>query len=354
MLATQALLFYTRPGFEKDLAAELQQIFSDPACAGYVNTSPDTGYVYYVLFQPVDAEDLNRAYRLENIVFARQGCMLVQQQLDLPQQDRLQPLLACLQQMDLSFYRVSLDMPDTNQGKSLSAFFRKFRKPLDMALESNGLINPDSPWQCHLFFTDSGQVSVGISHRHNTSPWHLGIPRLRMPSGAPSRSTLKLEEAILTLFSEAEQSRLFHNGMMAVDLGAAPGGWTWQLVKRNMLVTAVDNGPMDQALMDSGLVKHQRADGFKFEPARPVDWLVCDMVERPLHIARLMSRWVTQGWCRHAIFNLKLPMKQRYQIVAESRALILENLQQHNIQAQLRMKQLYHDREEITCALLRT
>ena len=36
------------------------------------------------------------------------------------------------------------------------------------------------------------------------------------------------------------------NRMWAVDLGACPGGWTYQLVKRNMWVYSVDNGPMAQ------------------------------------------------------------------------------------------------------------
>lgn len=42
--------------------------------------------------------------------------------------------------------------------------------------------------------------------------------------------------------------------MYAVDLGACPGGWTYQLVKRNMWVSSVDNGPMAQSLMDTGQV----------------------------------------------------------------------------------------------------
>jgi len=348
------LLFYTRPGFEKDLAAELQHSITDPACAGYVKASQDTGYINYVLHQPVDAEQLSQAYQLQRLVFARQGFMLFQQLNELPQQNRLEPILDSLQQMGIQFYHISLDMPDTNDGKSLSGFFKKFHKPLQVALENSGLLDKTSPWQCHLFFTDSSQVSIGISHKTNTSPWHLGIPRLRMPAEAPSRSTLKLEEAILTLLSPHEQDTLLRSGMTAVDLGAAPGGWTWQLVQRHMRVIAIDNGPMAQSLMDTGQVKHQRADGFKYQPARPVDWLVCDMVERPLHIARLISRWIVEGWAGNAIFNLKLPMKQRYKTVDECHELIFQKLDEHGIQAQLRMKQLYHDREEITCVILRS
>ncbi len=176
----------------------------------------------------------------------------------------------------------------------------------------------------------------------------MGIPRLRFPSQAPSRSTLKLEEAIHWFLPGEQQTRLLCNGMTAVDLGAAPGGWTWQLVQRGIRVTAVDNGPMDGRLMESGLVDHLRADGFSFHPRRPVDWLVCDMVEQPARIARLVAQWLERGDCRHAIFNLKLPMKKRYAEVLHCLELVSTPLNQAGRGYQLACKQLYHDREEVT------
>ncbi len=133
--------------------------------------------------------------------------------------------------------------------------------------------------------------------------------------------------------------------MSAVDLGAAPGGWTWQLVRRSVRVTAVDNGPMDAALLDSGLVTHLRADGFRFQPKKPVDWLVCDMVEQPRRVAELIAHWLAQGWCRRAIFNLKLPMKKRYEETLSCLGIVSDAL---GGRADIRAKQLYHDREEIT------
>ena len=104
--------------------------------------------------------------------------------------------------------------------------------------------------------------------------------------------------------------------------------------------------------MDSGLVEHIRADGFKYAPAKPVDWLVCDMVERPLHVSRLIARWFNKGWCKHSVFNLKLPMKQRYQITQECKQLVEDALKEAGMNYDIRMKQLYHDREEITCIVL--
>ena len=136
--------------------------------------------------------------------------------------------------------------------------------------------------------------------------------------------------------------------MQAVDLGAAPGGWTWQLVRRHIRVEAVDNGPMAPALLDSGLVVHTRADGFRFRPKKPVDWMVCDMIEQPSRIARLAARWLAEGWCTQSIFNLKLPMRKRYHEVKSCLGSIEEQLTQAGIEYELRCKQLYHDREEVT------
>src|SRR6185436_8651688 len=92
------------------------------------------------------------------------------------------------------------------------------------------------------------------------SPWPMGIPRIRMPRGAPSRSTLKLAEALITFLGDREPESL-RAGMRAVDLGAAPGGWTWQLAHRGLRVIAVDNGALKGSVEEDPLVTHVRADG---------------------------------------------------------------------------------------------
>ena len=61
-------------------------------------------------------------------------------------------------------------------------------------------------------------------------------------------------------------------------------------------------------------------------PKRPVDWLVCDIVWQPATIASLVARWIGDGRARHAIFNLKLPMKKRYDEVRRCEALIRDAL----------------------------
>ena len=102
------------------------------------------------------------------------------------------------------------------------------------------------------------------------------------------------------------------------------------------------------SLMESGLVEHRRVDGFVFQPPRAVDWMVCDMVEQPRRVAELVARWLERRWCRRAMFNLKLPMKKRYDEVQLCFSILREAARAKPDSLILRAKQLYHDREEIT------
>jgi 23S rRNA (cytidine2498-2'-O)-methyltransferase len=256
------------------------------------------------------------------------------------------------QKLGKRFSELWIEMPDTNEGKALSSLTRSLRPHLEKALARAGVaFDPKAPERLHVFFVGGAAAYVGTSEVAGSSKWPMGIPRLRMPSSAPSRSTLKLAEAFMEFIPEREQSGRLAPGMTAVDLGAAPGGWTWQLVQREMTVVAVDNGPMDPRLLDTGQVKQRRTDGFTFRPSEAYDWMVCDMVESPSRIAHLASRWIAERWCSETIFNLKLPMKKRWEEVVRCRAIVDEALGGGGYY--LRVKQLYHDREEVTAHLAR-
>ena len=85
-----------------------------------------------------------------------------------------------------------------------------------------------------------------------------------------------------------------------------------------------------------------------------MDWLVCDIVEQPIRIAELVARWIADGAARRAIFNLKLPMKKRYDEVRRCEQRIGEILDGAGLRHSLSVRQLYHDREEVTAYLART
>ena len=86
-----------------------------------------------------------------------------------------------------------------------------------------------------------------------------------------------------------------------MDLGAAPGGWTWQLAHRGVRVTAVDNGPMKGSVADDPLVDAPARGRHDVAPEEAsVDWLVCDIVLQPIRIAELVARWIARRRMRAA------------------------------------------------------
>ncbi|MEY4684083.1 MAG: hypothetical protein RLZ25_542 [Pseudomonadota bacterium] len=345
-LDTTGLLLYTRPGFEREAAAEIMDQVAALGLYGYVRTREGEGAVRFV---PGDAgfmDILAKELRFHDLIFARQMVRVLDVLPELSTEDRLGPILASLMAEGRRYGDLMLETADTNDAKSLSVFLRKFNVPLREALKREGLLVPNATARLHVFFVHGTSVILGISHVHNASPWLMGIPRLRFPPGAPSRSTLKLDEAFGLFVRDPENE--VQPGMTAVDLGAAPGGWTYQLVRRHLRTTAIDNGPMDASLLDSGLVEHLRVDGFRYRPLKPVDWLVCDMVEQPQRIARLVAEWLAEGRCRRAIFNLKLPMKKRYEMVLDCREILESRTEKAGVSCRLSFKQLYHDRAEIT------
>lgn len=348
-------LLYCRPGFEQDCAQEAlrqakqQKPIIDTEQPAIIT---DSGYVVVAL------NEQKLSWR--ELIFTRQLIRLHHSITALPERDRLTPILNAIATLPGTFGALWLEAPDTNEGKLLAAFTRRFQPLLETALREQGRLQDDPhATRLHVFFPDKNSVLIGGSDPHNSAEAIMGIVRQSMPAEAPSRSTMKLAEAIEVFMDRSEQTRLLRPGMQAVDLGAAPGGWTWQLVKRNIRVTAVDNGTMKGALANHPLaqhplVQHLRQDGFKYVPRKAVDWLVCDMVDKPSKVATLIGSWFAAGWCKHAIFNLKLPMKQRVAALDSALGGIRKQLDDEGINYRMMAKQLYHDREEVTVFLTRT
>ena len=96
---------------------------------------------------------------LAELVFARQSFKEVAALRDLPPGDRINPILAALAPHAGLVNAVLLENPDTNEGKELAAFFRRFESPLRSALAKKGLpLRRDASRRLHLLFTDSRRV----------------------------------------------------------------------------------------------------------------------------------------------------------------------------------------------------
>jgi 23S rRNA (cytidine2498-2'-O)-methyltransferase len=177
----------------------------------------------------------------------------------------------------------------------------------------------------------------------NLSDWGGGERRFKREAGQVSRAEFKLLEA-MELFRVG-----FPAGGAALDLGAAPGGWTRILRAHGMRVVAVDPADLHPAIAADPGVFHLRQRAQRYLPTwREFDVILNDMRLDALDSSRLML--LAAGSLKPsgtALLTLKLPGKG----IAQAAARALDLLSQGYRIAGAR--QLFHNRSEITVALKR-
>ncbi|MDB5370344.1 MAG: putative 2-O-ribose methyltransferase MtfA [Roseomonas sp.] len=135
-----------------------------------------------------------------------------------------------------------------------------------------------------------------------SSPFVNGAVRFEEDrEGPPSRAYLKLWEALTRL------GRWPGVGETALDLGAAPGGWTWALAQLGCEVVAVDKAAMDPGVAALPNVTIRTESAFGLDPASeaPVDWLFSDIICYPARLLGLVQRWQAAGRARNFVCTLK-------------------------------------------------
>lgn len=187
-----------------------------------------------------------------------------------------------------------------------------------------------------VYFTDFQHALVA------RAAFFCGQQRMADDPLAPSRSYLKLEEAYLLAGREPGPSET------AVDLGAAPGGWSYSAAKRGAKVIAIDNGPLKGGALDHPLIEHRREDAFRFVPASGecFDWMLCDLVEEPHHVIRdVLEPWLAKNWCRRFVLVLKFGRVDPVKLIQELQRPdgVLQRYARD-----VRIRHLFHDREEVT------
>ena len=182
-------------------------------------------------------------------------------------------------------------------------------------------------------FLDFGRAMV------SREAWSGGQRRMADDPAAPSRSYLKVEEAYGVLGREPA------SGEKVVDLGAAPGGWSFSAARRLAHVAAIDNGPLKGGALGNPLIEHRREDAFRFQPGKGevFDWLFCDLVEEPHHVLHsIVEPWLRGGWCRRFVVNLKFGRADALALLGDARRRLAPACQV------LHARHLFHDREEFT------
>ncbi|WP_346729825.1 23S rRNA (cytidine(2498)-2'-O)-methyltransferase RlmM, partial [Corallococcus exiguus] len=211
--------------------------------------------------------------------------------------------------------------------------------PSGRVLEDDGRAREAGALLVGLCVAPDGVLTLGaVSAREALSLAPGGRRRMKRAGESPSRAAMKLEEALDGLAHEPGR------GDVCVDLGAAPGGWTQRLVARGARVVAVDPAKLMPELAKNPRVQHVQESAFAYAPEESADWLFCDMAWRPLEVAQLLAKWGRRRWARNLVANIKLPMKDKNPLLLRVRQTLVDDGGWEG----LTVRQLYHDRDEVT------
>ncbi|MBR0657021.1 SAM-dependent methyltransferase [Plastoroseomonas arctica] len=171
-----------------------------------------------------------------------------------------------------------------------------------------------------------------------TSPYPASAPIfIEDREGPPSRAYLKLWEG-LTRIGRHPQPR-----ETCLDLGAAPGGWSWALARLGASVIAVDKAPLAENVAAMPNVTWRQESAFGLDPAtepRP-DWLFSDIICYPERLLTLVNRWRTAHPATKILCSIKFQGATDHDAAAQF--------------ASLPTAQLFHsthNKHELTCAIL--
>ncbi|KAA9006518.1 methyltransferase domain-containing protein [Paenibacillus spiritus] len=325
-------------GFAPYAQEELRRLF------GAVKSTPLLPAEIFLATLPQEAGEVVRTLQEQPPIFLRH-LMPVQFQ-DEPAHEALERLAVYLnRRSELEGQRVALQAR-----RSDDAFWKEspgeLREWLQERLADLGCeFTVDEPeWTISVYAGAAG-LYAGVSRpADNLSDWNGGAIRFKREEGQISRAKFKLMEA------EKEFGIPFGHFRKALDIGAAPGGWTSFLLERGMQVTAVDPARMHESLEGHpGLkVLRKNAGEVKFRE-NEFDLLVCDMSWSPKLMAKLVSGLLySLAPGGTAVVTVKLLYKKPLALIREIAAIF----EGERMQIQ-RIKQLFHNRDEVTIHMIK-
>ncbi|MFQ3584906.1 MAG: SAM-dependent methyltransferase [Cyanobacteriota bacterium] len=194
-----------------------------------------------------------------------------------------------------------------------------------------------------LALADGIRVFMGLSKAaQNLSNWAGGIHRFRRDPGQISRAEFKLLEALQVFRVPMVR------GGRALDLGAAPGGWTRVLRQYGQEVTAVDPAELDGRLAQDPGIHHRRLSAQAYLSRHPGQFhlILNDMRMDGCDSARLMVAFAPHLEPAGAgVMTLKLPGHRRLQVLQQTLDIL------HSGFPVVKARQLFHNRSEVTLYL---
>ncbi|MCL9662320.1 SAM-dependent methyltransferase [Paenibacillus hunanensis] len=332
-------------GFAAYAQEELKRAF------GSVKSSVLVPGEVLLLTLPADAEQVLHRLQAQPLMFLRHiqpvRYDLVLEQLTEQEQQPLDALAALLlKREELYGKTIALHIRKTGDAETDDSNASELRHQLEERLaELHAEFTVQQPELIVSVLWTADRLYAGISKpEDNLSDWNGGAIRFQREEGQISRAKFKLLEAETVFGIDFTAFR------RALDVGAAPGGWTSFLLEHGMHVTAVDPAKMHPSLQNHPQLKTVRrnAADVKFS-AGEFDLLVCDMSWSPKLTARLVIDLldaVQPGGT--VIVTVKLMHKKPLAVIRE----VMESFEEARLQIQ-RAKQLFHNRDEITLYMVK-
>lgn len=202
-------------------------------------------------------------------------------------------------------------------------------RPLEL-----GQVAPDAPLGSWTLL----ERDLVLAATRCSSPFPHGEPTfVEDRHGPPNRAYLKLWEAFARLRRQPQP------GDCCLDLGAAPGGWTWLLARTGAEVLAVDKAPLAPEIAELPNVTWQEGSAFALDPEEvgPVDWLCSDVVAYPDRLLDLVRQWLESGQVRNLVCTVKFQGATDHEAAARFAAL-----------PDAQVFHLDQNKHELTCAVL--
>jgi 23S rRNA (cytidine2498-2'-O)-methyltransferase len=169
------------------------------------------------------------------------------------------------------------------------------------------------------------------------APWPAGDAPVAEDRAPPSRAYRKLEEAFQWMGAAPRA------GEACVDLGAAPGSWTYAAARRRARVVALDRAPLAPVVARLPGVSTLAGDAFTYAPPSPVDWLLSDIISEPARAIALVDDWLSAKRARNLVVTIKFKGRDQYGALSA-----LAPIFDRTSPRFARVKQLAHNKNEVT------
>ncbi len=227
-----------------------------------------------------------------------------------------------------------------NSGMGESAKTTEVR--IGQAIEKHGFVadlaSPDT-----MFYAVFLAGNVLVCRLGNVAPALDAFRRFNNIKGKVSRAEYKLVEAIEHFKVNTSEIK------SALDIGAAPGGWTKVISKMGVHVTAIDSAKLDRSLLSSKMVTHIRKKASSVNlGAKRFDMLLVDTNTDPetsANVAIKFSRNLVKG--APLVLTIKLVGGSIRRHIRTVHGILKKDY------SSIKLKKLQHNRMEITCFALK-